>query len=85
MAETEYSELFLCPQTLRRLRPATEKELEALRSREGFEKLESALVRSDRSVAYPVKRGIPMLIPGAAISMRKTTAKKSTSPPAEQP
>lgn len=72
ITEIAFSQILVCPRTLKRLRAATDKELEALRKREGLEKLESAWIREDRAVAYPVRRGIPLLVPAAAISLKKT-------------
>ncbi len=80
MHANEYSDLYVCPTTRKRLRRATDREMQALHLREGLEKIEDALIRSDRAVAYPVVHGIPMLAPNNAISLRKTRAKKNTSP-----
>jgi uncharacterized protein YbaR (Trm112 family) len=81
MHANEYSEVFVCPSTRKRLRPATDREMEALHLREGLESLEGAWIRADRAVAYPIVRGIPMLTPNNAISLRKTrTSKKSSKP-----
>jgi uncharacterized protein YbaR (Trm112 family) len=81
MHANEYSDVLVCPTTRKRLRFATDRELEALRQREGLEKLEDAWIRSDRAVAYPVAQGIPLLTANNAISLRKTrTAKKSPKP-----
>jgi uncharacterized protein YbaR (Trm112 family) len=71
MHANEYSDLFVCPSTRKKLRPATEKEMEAMRHRKGLESLEGAWIRADRAVAYPVIRGIPLLTPNNAISLRK--------------
>ena len=78
MHANEYSEIFVCPTTRKKLRLATEKEIEALRQREGLAKIESAWIRSDRAVAYPVIRGIPLLVAANAISLRKSPRQKDT-------
>lgn len=78
MHANSYSDLFVCPQTRKPLRLATEQELHALKQREGMEKVEGAWIRSDRAVAYPVMRGIPMLTEVNAISLR-APRRKSTS------
>ncbi len=81
MPANEYSEVFVCPSTRKRLRPATDREMEALHLREGLESLEGAWIRADRAVAYPIVRGIPMLTKNNAISLRKPrTPKKSSKP-----
>ena len=81
MHANEYSEVFVCPTTRKRLRLATDREVEALRRREGLAKIESALIRSDRSISYPVVRGIPLLVPSNAISLRKPRQRKESSKP----
>lgn len=81
MHANEYSKVLVCPTTRKRLRFATDRELEALRKREGLEKLEDAWIRSDRAVAYPVTLGIPMLTPNNAISLRKSRPAQETSQP----
>jgi len=73
MHANEYSNIFVCPTTHKKLRLATEREVEALKQREGLQKIEGAWIRSDRAMAYPVIRGIPMLVPANAISLRKST------------
>ncbi len=78
MHANEYSEIFVCPTTRKKLRLATEKEIEALRQREGLAKIESAWIRSDRAVAYPVIRGIPLLVAANVISLRKSPKQKDT-------
>ena len=78
MHANEYSEIFVCPTTRKKLRLATEKEIAALRQREGLAKIESAWIRSDRAVAYPVIRGIPLLVAANAISLRKSPKQKDT-------
>jgi uncharacterized protein YbaR (Trm112 family) len=81
MHANEYSNIFVCPTTRKKLRLATEREVEALKQREGLQKIEGAWIRSDRAMAYPVIRGIPMLVPANAISIRKSTKPKDTSNP----
>ena len=78
MHANEYSEILVCPTTRKKLRLATEQEIEALRQREGLAKIESAWIRSDRAVAYPVIRGIPLLVPSNAISLHKSPKQKDT-------
>jgi uncharacterized protein YbaR (Trm112 family) len=78
MHANEYSEILVCPTTRKKLRLATEQEIEALRQREGLAKIESAWIRSDRAVAYPVIRGIPLLVASNAISLRKSPKQKDT-------
>lgn len=81
MHANEYSEIFVCPTTRKKLRLATERELEALKQREGLQKIEGAWIRSDRAMAYPVIRGIPMLVPANAISLRKSPKNNDSSNP----
>lgn len=54
--------LLVCPLTHQPLRAATSAELEKL-------KLDAALVREDGRVAYPIRDGIPVLLPEAAVAM----------------
>lgn len=65
-------DLFVCPLTRKRLRPATGAELTAMHKRPGFEGIRDAWIRSDRAIAYPVEDGIPRLVPEAAIPLRKS-------------
>jgi uncharacterized protein YbaR (Trm112 family) len=81
MHANEYSDIFVCPTTRKKLRLATERELEALKQREGLQKIEGAWIRADRAMAYPVIRGIPMLVPANAIPLRKSPNKTDTSNP----
>jgi uncharacterized protein YbaR (Trm112 family) len=81
MHANEYSDHFVCPATRKRLRPATGREMEALRQREGLQSIEGAWIRADRAVAYPIVRGIPLLTAGNAISLRKTRSLKKPSKP----
>jgi uncharacterized protein YbaR (Trm112 family) len=75
MHENSNSSLFVCPQTRMPLRLATEQELHALKQLEGMERIEGAWIRSDRAIAYPVMRGIPMLTEVNAISLGGTPSK----------
>jgi uncharacterized protein YbaR (Trm112 family) len=62
---------FICPQTRQTLREATDGELAALRKIPTHTALEAAWISTDSSVAYPIKNGIPLLIPSAAIAIPK--------------
>ena len=70
MPTPEYSSLFICPQTGKKLRQATDEELEDLRA-SGEQNLDGAWIREDSVLAYPVKKGIPLLVPAAAIPIKK--------------
>jgi uncharacterized protein YbaR (Trm112 family) len=85
MHANPYSDLLVCPQTRKPLRMATEQELHALKQREGMEKVEGAWIRSDRVVAYPVMRGIPLLTEANAISLSATRRKPKTDETPENP
>lgn len=85
MHANPYSDLLVCPKTRKRLRLATDQELQALKQREGMERVEGAYIRSDRALAYPVMRGIPLLTEANAIPLRATRLKKKTEEPAENP
>lgn len=85
MHANPYSDLFVCPETRKPLREATEVELAALKKREGMEKVEGAWVRSDRAVAYPVMRGIPMLTSANAIPLRAQGHQSTTEEKRENP
>ena len=81
MHANEYSEILVCPTTRQKLRLATDREIEALHHREGLEKIQSAWIRADRAVAYPVIRGIPPLVAANAIPLRKSPPAKDSSNP----
>jgi uncharacterized protein YbaR (Trm112 family) len=81
MYANEYSDILVCPTTRQKLRPATKLEFEILRQREGLSKIEAAWIRSDLSVAYPVIRGIPLLVASNAISLTKSPKDKVVSNP----
>lgn len=85
MHANPYSDVLVCPQTRKRLRLATEQELHALRQRQGLERVEGAYIRSDRAMAYPVMRGIPLLTEANAIPLRAVRRKKKTEKSAENP
>jgi uncharacterized protein YbaR (Trm112 family) len=81
MHANEYSEILVCPTTRQKLRLATDREIEALRQREGLAKIEGAWIRADRAIAYPVVRGIPLLVAANAISLRKSSESIDSSNP----
>jgi uncharacterized protein YbaR (Trm112 family) len=68
----EYSTLFICPQTGKKLRQATSEEMESMQVA-GQPNLDGAWIREDAAVAYPVKKGIPLLVPGEAILLQLKT------------
>lgn len=55
-------EVLRCPLTGQALRLASDRELHVFSSGEA-----SALIREDGQVIYPVRNGIPLLLPGAAV------------------
>ena len=64
---SELSALLRCPVTAQQLHIATPEELRAL-SRNAGDDADGFLVREDGTAAYPVKNGIPTLLPEAMIS-----------------
>ncbi len=72
---------FICPQTRQPLREATNEELAVLRKMPEHAKLESAWIRADSAMAYPVQNGIPQLIPSAAISLKQAASPTFLSTP----
>ena len=78
MPTLEYSSLFICPQSGQKLRQATSEELESIQVA-GEPTLDAAWIREDSAVAYPVKKGIPLLVPSSAIPLKnKLLQKKDT-------
>ena len=78
MPTLEYSSLFICPQSGQKLRQATSEELESIQVA-GEPTLDAAWIREDSAVAYPVKKGIPLLVPASAIPLKnKLLQKKDT-------
>lgn len=59
-------ELLRCPVTGQTLRMATPAERNLFSP-----ELESVLIREDGRVAYPVKAGIPILLPSSGISLKQ--------------
>ncbi|MGH8047896.1 MAG: Trm112 family protein [Chthoniobacterales bacterium] len=55
-------ELICCPETHQPLRFATTDELQHMTSSSSATTLESALLREDSRVAYPIREGIPLLL-----------------------
>ena len=72
---------FICPQTRQPLREATSEELANLRKMPEHAKLEAAWIRIDATMAYPVKNGIPQLIPSAAIPLDQAASPTFLSTP----
>ena len=57
--DADFLALLVCPETRQSLRSATSEELARLQ-------LDAALVREDGRVAYPVREGIPCMLPEEA-------------------
>lgn len=69
MVSPELLELLRCPTTMQRLRPAPPEVLERLQRARPELALVDALVREDGAVGYPVRDGIPIMLPEEAIAI----------------
>ena len=66
MISPDLNDLLCCPVTHQPLREASEEELKVFGS-----DLTAGLIRGDGLVIYPVRNGIPLLVPGEAIPIRQ--------------
>ena len=66
MISDEFLSLLCCPVTRQPLREALPEELEAFGPG-----LTGGLIREDGQVLYPIRDGIPLLIPGGAIPLTR--------------
>jgi uncharacterized protein YbaR (Trm112 family) len=69
MIAPELLELLRCPTTMQRLRPASAELLGRLRRARPAEDFAEALERDDGAVVYPVRDGIPIMLPEEAIAI----------------
>lgn len=67
MIALELLDLLRCPETMQPLRAAAPDLLERLNRARPDERLDEALLREDGAVMYPIRDGIPVLLPEAAI------------------
>ena len=69
MVAPELLALLRCPTTLQPLHAAPPELLERLRRARPAERFEEALERADGAVVYPVRDGIPIMLPEEAIAI----------------
>ena len=69
MTDTDLIQILCCPVTHQLLREASSEEIEAFSS-----DLTSGLIREDGRVLYPVRNGIPLLLPGEAIPLTRESS-----------
>jgi uncharacterized protein YbaR (Trm112 family) len=69
--DSEFLSLLRCPLTLQPLRLAGDGVLARLPAGS-----EGALVREDGAVAYPIREGIPLLLPEEAIAVGKASSEQ---------
>jgi uncharacterized protein YbaR (Trm112 family) len=71
MISKDLLEILCCPATKQPLQEANAAELEKINSTlpQDKEKLEAALITSDKKLAYPIKNKIPVLLAEESISL----------------
>lgn len=66
MIAPEILHVLCCPLSSQPLRHASEGELKQFAP-----DLKGALIRADGQVLYPIRNGIPLLVPGSAIQLKR--------------